>query len=295
MIRSAINLILIILSLLVIQVNALSQSDSLKQNISVNSADSSGKISPHALYSGIGIGSNMIYLGTTISGNKPFGYGALTYGYDNKLYLSASAIHITDLDPYFAFFSGTLSYTHTFNSWFDIAGSISTYQVAPSLTDTLFNSFNYADLTLGIDWRIIYTRLYAGRLMGDEKGTYIQIKNSRYFETPGFGRWRATVSFDPYINILFGTMTKSKTITGTTTVFLPPFKKWKTRTQTTTDTEYYNEFGLMEIDLGIPVSLNLGKMTIETEAGYIFPFYKDSVYPGAEGFYMLISAYFKIL
>ncbi|MBE0673129.1 MAG: hypothetical protein IH591_00560, partial [Bacteroidales bacterium] len=45
----------------------------------------------HALYLGSGYGSNMIYLGSTISRDLPFGYGALSYILSGDLSLTGSA------------------------------------------------------------------------------------------------------------------------------------------------------------------------------------------------------------
>jgi len=107
--------------------------------------------SSHALYSGGGYGSNMIYLGSTISQDHPYGYGSISYGFKNELFATVSAVHLSGLDPFMAFYIGSLSYSHPFNNWFDVSAGVYRYQVDPSLTDTLFNSFTYGDLTLGFD------------------------------------------------------------------------------------------------------------------------------------------------
>lgn len=83
---------------------------------SPSSADSS-----KALYAGLGYGSKMIYLGSTISQNQPFGYTSMVYGFNENLFISASAFHLTDINPFLAFFSLSANYSHTFNHWFDIS------------------------------------------------------------------------------------------------------------------------------------------------------------------------------
>ena len=98
--------------------------------------------SKHALYAGSGYGSNMIYLGSTISRNQPYGYGSLIYGFNGELYASVSVVHLSGLNPFLSFYIGALSYNHTFNSWFDISAGAYRYEVAQSLADSLFGSLH---------------------------------------------------------------------------------------------------------------------------------------------------------
>jgi hypothetical protein len=265
---------------------------SLAQADSVNEASGS---SNHALYSGLGYGSNMIYLGSTISGNQPYGYAAVTYGFRNELFATVTSVHLTGLSPFISFTSGTINWTHTFNSWFDMTAGISGYKVAPSVVDTLFNNFYYGSISLGFDWKLLYTTITGGILFSSETRSYLQVKNSRYFQTPEFFKKKFYVSFDPYFNILLGTMTKAETIEGTTTILSPPFRKrGQNKLPVVSGTEYTDFFSLMEMDFGIPVDFNAGRFTIEAEPSYILSFYEDSLYPGPKGFIFMLSCYFRI-
>jgi len=165
-----------------------------------NSADT-GKVSVHSLYAGAGYGSNMIYLGTTMSQDNSFGYTSFSYGFRNKLYLTATGYTINGFSPFIGFSSLGVSFSHTFNSWFDISTGLSRYNVAESLRDTLFSNFTYADATLGIDWRLLYTKISLGGLFADGGQFYFQTRHSRYFETPSFAGGKAFFSFDPYVNV----------------------------------------------------------------------------------------------
>jgi hypothetical protein len=282
-----------LLMLLIPQI-VLSQADSLSV---VQEAETTGTVyagSRHSLYTGMGYGSNMIYLGSTISQDQPFGYGSLTYGFNNEFFATVSAIHLSGLDPFVAFYTGSLSYSHVFNSWFDISTGLYRYQVAPSLADTLFSNFTYGDLTLGFDWRLIYSKISVGGLISDENRIFFQLRNSRYFQTPEIFNGKANISFDPYINLLFGTLIEVETITGTTVTISPPYRKWRTDGQGTTSTVYSRKFGIMDIDFGLPVAINTDFMTIEAEAGYVLPVYEDPDFPGTKGFILLLSGYFRI-
>lgn len=258
-----------------------------------------------SLYAGGGYGSNMIYLGSTMSQDNPYGYASVSYGFHNKLFATVSAVNLSAADPLAAFYIGSLSYSHPFNDWFDISAGLYRYQVDPSLADTLFGSFTYGDLTLGFDWNILYTKISAGALFSEESQGFYQVRNSRYFQTPEFFRGKANISFDPYVNLMFGTLTE---VTSTDdTVFYysvsSPYRQWRNKGNGTgnppgstgnTTYSYNNKFGLLEIDLGLPVDFNTDFITIGVEPSYVIPLYDDSYYPGAKGFVFSISAIFRI-
>jgi hypothetical protein len=251
----------------------------------------------HSFYTGAGYGSNMIYLGSTISQNQPYGYANLTYGYKNQFYASASAVHLSGLDPFLSFYIGALNYSHAFNSWFDLAAGVYRYQVPSSLTDTLFSNFTYADLTLGFDWKLLYSKLTVGGLFSEENQTYFQFRNSRYFQTPEFFKGKANISFDPYANLLFGTLTEVETSTETSVVASSPGRKWRkynTSQGTTTSISTSKKFGIMEIDFGLPIDFNTDFMTIEAEVNYVIPLFNDPLYKSPKGLVFMLSGFFRI-
>jgi hypothetical protein len=250
------------------------------------------KASTHALYAGTGFGSNMIYLGTTISNDQPFGYASVSYGFKDHLYLSATGYTLSGFSPFLAYYSLDMSFSHTFNSWFDMGLSLSRYNVTESLEDTLFSSFTYANATMGFDWRILYTQVSAGGLFSDDNWFYVQARNSRYFETPSFAGGKAFFSFDPYVNLIFGTIYTIETAEDTTATF-PGHGGWHKPPQGSSDS-YSQRFGLIEMDFGLPVAFSYDFFTFEVEPGYILPFYSDTDTSGAEGFIILLSAFFRI-
>lgn len=294
---------MLVCSLLIsFQPRLLSQSDSLIIAARPDSVITKDPI--HSLFTGAGYGSNMIWLGSTISQDQPYGFGSITYGYKDAFYLSATAVHLHEREPFAAFWIGSMNYSHVFNSWFDISAGFYRYQVANQLTDTLFTSFNYGDITIGVDWKLIYTKLSLGTLFTSESKPYFQIRNSRFFQTPAFFRGKATISFDPYINLLFGPLTIIESSTDTIIITSFPFRKnglggrnssGKTTTSTVTNLDYSTRFGIMEAAFGLPVSINLNKLTIEAEPGYILPLYKDSYFPASKGFVFMLSCYIRIL
>jgi hypothetical protein len=285
------------LLLLLLPLGVIAQNGS---KISLPTADTSkteSKSFRHSLYTGAGYGSNMIYLGSTISRNQPYGYGNITYGFKNQLYASASAVHLSGADPFLAFYIGALNYNHVINSWLDISAGIYRYQVPPSLSDTLFSNFIYGDLTIGFDWNLLYSKLSVGGLFSEESQAYFQFRNSRYFQTPEFFKGKANISFDPYANILFGSLIEIKTSEETSVVPSSPGRKWRQKNTshgTSTIISTSERFGIMELDFGLPVALNTDFMTIEAEVNYVFPLYNDPVYRSPKGFILMLSGLFRI-
>lgn len=250
----------------------------------------------HSLYAGTGYGSNMLYLGTTMSQDNGFGYASASYGFMDKLYLTATGYTIGNFKPFTAFYSLGISFNHAFNSWFDISTGLSRYNVAASLRDTLFSNFTYADATLGLDWRILYSKISVGALFAGESQFYLQTRHSRYFETPSFAGDKAFFSFDPYVNILLGNMVTIETTGGVIeTSVSPGYRPWKKYSQNTTaGTTYSETFGLMEIDFGLPVAFSYDFFTLEIEPGYVIPLYADEGSTGTRGFLLMASIFFRI-
>ena len=280
------------LALFTVPVRILSQSDQIIPHTAKDTTDS--EASKHTLFSGLGYGTNFIYLGSTISGNQPYEYASLIYGFKGKLYASASAVHLSSVSPFLAFYSGTVSYSHVFNSWFDISASLSGYYVTSSLRDDLFNGFYYGDLTAGFDWKILYTKISGGILLSDQKNGYLQVRNSRYFQSREFTAKKFYFSFDPYISVLSGTITKIKTDQGKVVKVSPPYKKGGKYGQSDPVITISRSFGFMEADMGLPASFNTEKFTFEAEPGYILAGINDPEYTGPEGFYFTLSLYFRI-
>ena len=268
-------------------------------------------LSPHSLNTSLGYGNNMI-LGSSFSQYQPFYYGSLIYGYNNEFFVSASTFHLSAFEPFLAYHTFSINYCHVFNSWFDISLGASRYQVASELTDTLFSSFYYGDITLGVDWKLIYSKLSVIGLLSETSARYFQFRNSRYFQTPEFFNKKAYISFDPYASLLFGSLTQTTTSDGTTTGISFPFLESGSgftstggsggsggfggsgTSGTSSTTKTSTIFGLMEIDFGLPVAFNTGKFTIEAEPGYILPMYEVMGIPGSKGFVFMLTCSFKL-
>jgi hypothetical protein len=289
-----ISILMFELLIMVLPYMAFSQTDSLPQSGNDHAPETDSSSHFHTLYAGVGTGSNMIYLGSTISHDQPFYSKAITYGYKSSFYASVSASHLKGVNPYMAFYSLSLNYSHVFNSWFDISSNIAGYKTPESLQETLFSDFAFINFTMGFDWKLIYKKLSFGGLISDDSRGYLQVRNSRYFETPKFLKGKGQISFDPNINTLFGELIKIETITGITKFGAsPPFRHFKKNPNTTTET-YSSKFGLMDFEFSLPVTFSFGNFSIEAEPTYILPAYTNPDYPAPKGFSFFLTAYLKI-
>jgi len=293
-IKSITRLRLTSLLMFLISINGLSQSDTINIGHKPDTSESSLKESRHTLFTGIGYGNNMIYMGSTISEEQSFGYTALTYGFNNEFFVNVSAVHLSNLNPFLAFYSGSVNYNHVFNTWIDISSALSGYKAASVLTDSIFSNFIFGDVTVGIDWRILYSKISFGGIISDQSTAFFQLRNSRYFQTPKFIKNKAYFSFDPYVNLLFGTLVKVETATGTSTTSSTTFGRMTTGSGSSSYTSYSKYLSIMEIDFGLPVAFNIGRFSIEAEASYVLPTYNDPDFPAPKGFVLLLSACFRI-
>lgn len=251
--------------------------------------------STHSLYLSGGYGDNMVYMGSVLSEKKPYYLVTGSYGYKDNIFASASLYHLSAFDPTISFSTFSLSYLHNLGKSFDVAATASWYSANNTLTDTLFSSFMYGSASLGLDWNILYTNLTVSGIISAESSLYLSLKNSRYFETPRFFREKANLYFDPYFSLLFGSLTKTVTSEGTVIGVSAPFKSKKSSTSghgSSGTTSTY--FSAMELDLGLPVGLNLGKFSFEANPGYIIPLYDTSDDLAPSGFSIQFSITMKL-
>jgi len=250
--------------------------------------------SPHSLYTGIGYSNRMNYLGSNLSQDLPLFSASLTYGFKEEIFAAMSVNHLSAFDPLVSFSTLSMSYNHDFNSWFDISASLSGYHVNSGLTDSLFNNFVYGNLAAGFDWKILYTAISVGGIFSESVGAYVQMRNSRYFESSEFFRVKAFMSFDPFINLMLGNLTRTITPEGTIIGTSQPFKSPRSSGQGS-GTSVSTFFGVMELDFGLPVGLNIGNLTIEAEPGYVLPTFAVSDTSTPKGFTLFVNIYYRIL
>jgi hypothetical protein len=293
-IGTRIHVILCQAILLVVPSVLFCQPDNIVKKARADSVRNKSTENNHSFYAGTGAGSNMIYLGTSISENKPFYSAAVTYGYRNSFFVSASASHLYETRPYLAFYSAALNYHHVFNSWFDIAMDAAAYKTSQVLQDSVFSDFAYLNLTSGFDWKLLYTRISVCGVISENSGLFFMISNSRYFETAGFLHGKALVYFDPDFDILLGDQATIVTTSGTPQPGkAPPFSHAGKKTGNMPDV-YDERFRLMDFEISLPVTFSYGKFSLEAQPNYLIQVHSDSAYPLPSGFSFFLNAIIKI-
>jgi len=305
----------------------LSQNDSVKAEIYADSSISVPAIPIHALYTGLGYGSSMIYQGSSIPQNQTSGYAALMYGFRNKLFASVSAFKIANSTQLPDFYNYSLIYMNSFTKWLDLSAALAAVQFN-GMPDTLLHDFIYSDITAGLSWKFLKANISCSGLFSDKSRYYYQLKTSAYFQTPYFLKGKAYLSVNPYVNLLLGSYLQenSSYVTTTYTTYdtitisdrnpSPVINETSngqssqssssvsnsliTITPVTTHsgteiTSYSKAFGLMEINAGLPVAINFNKAAFEVEAGYLIPLHPGTYIPNPKGFVFRMSLFLRIL
>lgn len=243
--------------------------------------------SKHALYSGFGYGSDMLFSGISLSSNQPYLSTNLLYSFNKRWIASATIYHLPGVYPTIAFYDFSIGYQHTFNSYLDAGISFSSYSTAQKLQDEYFGNFNYLTISGGLDWRIIYTQLIYSSMFKEQSSGYLQIKNSHFFSTPYLFKGKGYFTFDPAVNMVMGDKFSSEVVVS---------QSGSGNNGTITETTIYkSSFGLLDMEFSLPVGFNFGKATFEMEPLYYLPIYEDPDFPAKKGLFLFINLYFKII
>lgn len=237
--------------------------------------------SSSTVYIGAGYGSDLLYSGYSLSGKKPYYSMDVLYSFKKHWSASAAIYNLDGAEPTIAFYDMALSYRRYFNSWLDAGASLSAYFTSASIQDTYFGNFAYLTMTGGFDWRILYTRFVYSALLDDSGSHYLQVKNSHYFSTNDFWEDKAYMDFNPTINFVLGDR----------------FKLMRIEPQPGSDPEmsYDSSFGLMDMEISVPIAFNYNAISLEVEPLYYIPIHKDPDFPAENGLFFFINMYFRVL
>jgi len=243
--------------------------------------------SKHALYSGFGYGSNMLFSAISLSSNQPYLSTDLLYSFNKRWTASATIYNLPGIEPAIAFYDFSIGYRHTFNSYLDAGVSFSSYSTAKKLQDEYFGNFNYLTISGGLDWRILYTQLIYSSMFKDQSSGYLQIKNSHFFSTPYLFKKKGYFTFDPSVNMVVGDKYSSQVVITQTGM--------GNNSPITETTIYKSSFGLLDMEFSLPMGFNFGKTTFEMEPLYYLPIYEDPDFPAKKGLFLFINLYLKII
>lgn len=247
---------------------------------------------PHVFYLGSSWGSNLYYLGSSLTNDRGFLTSDLTYVYKNSLWVSGVLYNLPGYKPALPFYDLAAGFQHNLNDRLDLNTSLSHHQVNTQNSDTLFNSFTYAILGMGYDFDLFYSRLSVGRILGTNSQTYLSWKSSRYMRSPDFFSDRSYLTANPAINFYFGDRYK---IQSHTTSGPPIVRPGMGPGGGGNETQAYDSsFGLMDLELSVPLGWHFQNFSLEAEPVYLIPIHNDPDFPSSKGFTLYISAYIRL-
>jgi hypothetical protein len=244
----------------------------------------------HQFFAGTGFGSNLIYYGTSVSGNQPYFSGELIYSWKGGIWAGAGFFHLPGEQPFISFLDLSAGYTHVFNKVFDAGASISQYHGSQTLENTLYSDYTFISGSLGIDWLVLYTSFIPGWLLAEENSFYLLVKNSHYFRTANLGSKPAFFSFNPGISFMFGTYAYMRQIRRPGAGNGPGFGNPINPIQP----EVREDFRLLDLQFSVPVTINANRLSIELEPAYFINFIEDQNNDSGGHFFFTIGLFFKI-
>ncbi len=260
------------------------------------SPDTSNTQTPaHQFYTGVGYGSNLIYYGTSVSGNQPYYSAELLYAWNGGIWAGAGLFHLPGNQPFFSFVDLSAGYNYVFNKVFDAGISISQYFGGESLDTTFYSNYTFLSANLGIDWVVAYTSVSPGWLVAEDNSFYLMIENSRYFRTPILGKKGNYFTFNPGVSFMFGSyawLTQMRRQGGGGGGQGPGPGGTKTFYYTTT--ELREDFRLLDLQVGIPIAFNTKRLSLEFEPAYFFNFIEDENGEKSGQFYFTAGIFLKI-
>lgn len=257
------------------------------------SLDTLNKPSPaHQFFGGAGFGSDLIYYGTSVSGNQPYYSAELIYAWDKGLWASAGFFHLPGKKPFFSFIDLSAGYSYVFNQVFDAGLSVSRYHGGENIDTTFYSDYTFLSARLGVDWLVLYTNITPGWLLAEENSFYLMVDNNHFFKTPTFGKKGCYVTFNPGASLLFGTYAWLRQYQRQGGGGQGPGPGGNHYTVTTTVTG--EDFRLLDLQFSLPVEFFREPLSLAFEPAYFLNFI-DTESGGTEGrFFFTLGLYYHI-
>ncbi len=252
----------------------------------------------HTFYTGAGYGSNLIYYGTSVSGNQPYYSAELLYSWKGGIWAGAGFFHLPGNQPFFSFVDFSAGYNYVFNKVFDAGFSISQYFGGQSLDTTFYSSYTFLSANLGIDWVLAYTSVSPGWMLAEENSFYLLVDNSHFFRTPTLGKKGNYFSFNPGVSLMFGsyawlTQIRRQGSGGGGGGGQGP-GPGGTKSFYYTTTELREDFRLLDLQIGLPMAFNTKRLSLEFEPAYFFNFIEDENGEKSGQFFFTAGIFLKI-
>lgn len=209
-------------------------------------------------------GSNSTYFGRSQAVAFPYAAATLTYSAKSGLYGSVEFYNLLNTTTALDETDLTVGWAHDLGKTADVALSYSHF-VFPANSELVKASVSNAfDAGLGQDWGVFYSRLSATYLFGSAAGRgdgFLILENSRSFETKhGFGQ-HDYFAVEPVVSVAAGTQSFAETA-------LTKRNKGKGNVPLVRN---MRRFGLVDYELGVPVSYYVGKLELSAGWRYVVP------------------------
>lgn len=250
------------------------------------------KTKDHQFFTGAGYGSDLIYYGTSVSGNQPFFSAEMLYAWDKGIWASAGLFHLTEKDPFFSFVDLSAGYSYVFNKVFDAGLSLSQYHGGESIDTTFFSDYTFLGANLGIDWLILYTTIMPGWMLAEENSFYLLVDNTHFFKTPALGKKGSYFTFNPGVSLLFGNYAWLRHFRGQGNGGQGPGYGGNNEGFSTPLVE--EDFRLLDMQLSLPVEYFFGRLSVEFEPAYFINFISNQNGDKEGRFFFTLGLYYKI-
>ena len=209
-------------------------------------------------------GSNSTYFGRSQAVAFPYAAATLTYSAKSGLYGSVEFYNLLNTPTALDETDLTVGWNHDLGKTADVALSYSHF-VFPANSELVKASVSNAfDAGLGQDWGAFYSRLSATYLFGSAAGRgdgFLILENSRSFETKhGFGQ-HDYFAVEPVVSVAAGTQSFAETA----------LTKRNKGNGNVPLVRNVRRFGLVDYELGVPVSYYVGKLELSAGWRYVVP------------------------
>ena len=195
------------------------------------------------------------FLGRDFGQTIPFFNLDAMYMLHNGLYLNVGAFKFlqTDVPVQYA---ATLGYSKDLSKKTDLHVSYSQYFVEDMSEVIGIQNLGLLQSTFGLDWNILYSTLQLQALFNEKPDFFLGMTHSRYFQFDQklFKTFR--VSFEPKVQILWGTRNF---------YWMGGFEDSEINTLD------FNEFKLLTGEASLPLMFSVGNWDLEFETRYVIP------------------------
>lgn len=232
------------------------------------------------LFFGLTYGNNSSFLGRYQTEVLPYYSADISYKSKAGLWLSLLAYDIYNSNAFVDEVDLMAGWNNNLSKRFDASVFYTRYFFTESTESIKASVANTATGALGLDWRLLYSKISAHYIFGGTHDFFVVIDNSRYIEFPGILHKEDYLSLDPKISMIWGTQTFVDTHymnRGTPLIDAPgggpspPRGKPGSGGSPSTSESFQTTFSALSYEFILPVSYNTGQFSLEISGRYAIP------------------------